>query len=396
MKSDRAGLDRVVRAVGTDRGVTLNRRVRQKLTRLHSGASLHSGAGLQPGGGVVRTLALAALLFVPSCATQSLERIEQNQSDLMRRMQRAILLCEGDPVCIAKTREEYQKINAELEKLRLQILREEWEDARKTRDALIKLLQSLVDKFPELQKLLEDLLKEKEKDEKGTGEGQIDATPKPIGNGNPSNPASKSGGGAALLSPITAYDFSGYFNFDTEPLAGHYELSGSITVAGNPTSSGFSGTITSGKVIVGLASGLSMTFPVNTSYKFPSTINTDAAGNGTMYLVLGMDPITSMGGAEGASVNPITAVSIPVTRDAGGGLHFSFPQGLIRQLFPYTPWVASDYDGDGTLDFAADYSAFLQGWAAHEIKADINLDGLWTEADVAHWTSNFQEDLDNQ
>lgn len=356
----------------------------------------------------VRAMLLAAVLTIPACQTaqEALRDVEIQQNDLTRRMQEAILRCQGNQQCINDVRETYRKLNEQYEELRLQILRENWDDARKLRDKLIELLKELVKKFPELQTFLEELLRQKEKDEKGTGDGKIDALPKSVGgNGNSSfgpgaggsstNGPAQSGPNPTL--PTTEYVVSGSFNFDTAPFAGNHSVDGTLNISGVRTSAGFTGKVLSGSLTVG-SGGVGIPFPIDTVHaaSFPSTVKTNAAGVGTIHLVLRTDAITVPPNPATAVLGPITAVSLPITMDASGAISFNFPSGPLSPLFPHTNYPASDYDANGVLNQSADFAAFMAGFGAHEIRADVTLDGIWDSADIDRWIVQFQEDESHQ
>jgi len=347
----------------------------------------------------VRVLVLAAVLAIPACQTtqDALDGVQRQQDDMTRRMQEAIRRCKGDEACIKQVREDYRKLNLQYEELRLKILQESWEDARKLRDDIIKKLLELIPKYPELKDLLDELLRQRDKDKNGTGDGKIDATPKtPSGSAGPgqSNRGTTTNGGTGTTT--RELTLSGKFTFDSGNLAGTYAISGSLVVAGGWNSSGYNATVVDGKVVVTTAAG-GRTFPVDKAYALglPSTITTDSSGAGRIFLVLNTDAISLPLGPASAMIGPAATIELPVTVDATGGVHFNFAHGPTRTLFPYTPWPSSDYDQNGVLDATADLSAFMNGWFNHEVNADVNLDGLWDQTDLDLWDDHFQEDVAN-
>lgn len=64
----------------------------------------------------------------------------------------------------------------------------------------------------------------------------------------------------------------------------------------------------------------------------------------------------------------------------------------VADLVPHVPWPASDYNGDGVLDFDTDFAAFMDGLNNQEPLADVNNDGLWNDDDIDLWISRFWED----
>jgi len=43
-------------------------------------------------------------------------------------------------------------------------------------------------------------------------------------------------------------------------------------------------------------------------------------------------------------------------------------------------------------DIALDTSAFVTAFLTHELRADVNLDGIWDTGDISQWQTHFFED----
>lgn len=63
-----------------------------------------------------------------------------------------------------------------------------------------------------------------------------------------------------------------------------------------------------------------------------------------------------------------------------------------RTVAPFTPMAHSDYNNDGVLDYITDFTAFLNGYTAQEDRADINVDGVFNQADIDLWIWDFEYD----
>jgi hypothetical protein len=348
---------------------------------------------------VYSTVAMIGLVLVliaglSSCATtpdrdDTLRTIDLQMDALLKWYLEEIARCQGEPACEQLVRETYITLREEAWRLRLEVINEDWQDARERRKALEDKLRDLIPTFPDLRDLLEPLL-DYPKSNADAGEGWMTATP----DSTPSSAMS------AMATPQpTTYTLGGLFTLYDGGLGDPtFGLSGTLEVSGAPVAPGQTRVFSAGTITVTFSID-QVDFTIHEPVPgggLESWIQTDATGEGWISLVLDFDEETVLEGSWGAIFSSPTIIRLPVTIDENDVIRFEMSYGVIADLFPYKPWAPSDYDRNGWLNPDEDSTAFLVGFQAQELLADSDGDGTWTQVDIDLWWDRFWDDYANQ
>lgn len=344
------------------------------------------------------------------------------QEIINEREEEVVRQCSGssDPMCANRVREHYNERIRELNQLRVLILQESWQDARKYLEKLRDKYKDLVPQYPELKSLLdiiEEMLRRLILSSKGTATPTL-ITPTTIptrltqneimsstsvamlrGGSNTkamltdstnAQVAQKDPGVQLLRAPEHRYNVA----IQIQAPSGSFDVTGSFNTRGGLGVG--THTVTAGSFRLQAANGVGFTANVvrDTLSNIPSTLTIGDNGTGELRVVLGFNaaPIAVANQATWYMTNP-AVLSFPVRVDANGVLSI---EGSGDELFPHRNWVASDYNKDGVLSADDDMKAYLDGFAKGEPLADSDFNGSFTGEDIDLWVERFDDDLSHQ
>lgn len=150
------------------------------------------------------------------------------------------------------------------------------------------------------------------------------------------------------------------------------------------------GVVVDGDLVVDFGGGAYATLTVKPDPG--NTVETDLAGEGW---------ITTRFAAE-HSVESWAALlpgemrlRVPVTTTSSGVIHADTSSAQWDEYFVPRMRSYTDFNLDGVLDFASDFTEFIEAHSTSDPGTDINADGAWTQADIDLWMLHFDEDLVN-
>lgn len=166
-------------------------------------------------------------------------------------------------------------------------------------------------------------------------------------------------------------------------------LTGSIHgLVGQSGSFGMKGRLTGGQLVQTLPGGETVVYTIDTTES--SSIVSDATtGSGYIDFVADADyPDDAWATVMQSSI----WFRFPIIVDDQG--QFVISTGFVspESFYPYAPRAYTDYNLDGQWDMATDLSAFMSAWASSDLRADINIDGVWDQLDIDLWEVDFLQD----
>lgn len=325
----------------------------------------------------------------PPNRDDTLDTIHVYQDRLKKERQEALKLCGDDQACQTEMRQVFVELEQRSLELELQVIDEDWQDARDTRKALRDRLIEIIPQYPDIRDLLEDLINILSDE---TGEIDMNATAVVS--------STKHDPGSQMNAMRINYDISGWLDVSDWVISGPMNFAGELDVTGafaidRTGMTSFSGRVTSGWITLVLPDGTTIDATVYNDVLggLESTIST-TAGVGEASLVLELDrALLDDYPRWGVLIDSPTIIRVPIEMDSNKNISLHYGPARLGDLLPYEPWPASDYNDDGQLDEPSDTAAFMSGWSAGEALADSDFDGDHDSEDIALWLSRFQEDL---
>ncbi len=195
-----------------------------------------------------------------------------------------------------------------------------------------------------------------------------------------------------VLQPIEAISYSFTGTFETEA-GGQYvvgDIVGDLDIRMNQSGLVAQGVVVAGELVVDFGGGALATLAVELDTA--NTLVTDDTGQGWLTARF----VSSHSVESWSAIMPgRMQLRVPVTIDAGGVIHADTSTTPWEDY--YTPRMrpCTDFNLDGSLDFASDFAAFLEAHAVNDPGTDIDTDGAWTQADINLWVVHFDEDRRN-
>lgn len=284
--------------------------------------------------------------------------------------------CHGDAGCLQKQREWYRTQVAQLQNDRGVAREHHWQDAQDRRKAWEDALRGLIPNWPSLKDLFS----------KSGVKASIQIT---------SNSLGTAGNGVSTVAWATKLKVQGNTSF-TAGLEGSATIEGSFNLEGTTTADGTrSAEVYSGLVVAKVGD------PIDPSDMVTLTVVKDSrnrleiapSGTGTLTVVVTREISDKI---WNALMPYYIQVHLPVTRHADDSISINLLDAKLSQITGRTPFVITDYNGDGVREHDQDLAALMVDFAQHTERADLNSDDAWDQADIDLWENLFALDLDLQ
>lgn len=316
-----------------------------------------------------------SLTLLPSCAIspptqEDIERTYDNDLErLKEEYQRRYAECNGDAGCIQKLNQWWNAMWTEWWHARRAARDRNWEDAYKRREEWGKKLREALPGWPAIRDLIP----------KAGVLSTIDVDSSSLGS---QPPGTEPRSWASTITLSGTGQVSG-------PIILSLEVSGFLTMSGVTGVDGSrSASIYSGSVLLKAADGdgiVSMTIDKDDRNR----LEIGADGTGTMTLVV----TRAISDKEWNTLVPYyIQMTIPVTRSADDRVHIDLTEAKASEAIGRKPFAITDYNADGVRDHTLDYSALLGDYAQQAERADMNMDGEWTQADLDMWENLYLAD----
>jgi hypothetical protein len=324
-------------------------------------------------------LLAGVVALVPSCASPPtpIEIDRTYDADVERLMQlrdEMIASCNGDVACIREAYTWFRDRLNELFMIREKAREANWRDAYERRKEWEKKIRDMLPNWPDLKSLIP----------KGgiTGSVSLDSTALGSGSSN-----------ASSFVPVlwdSTITITGTVQF-AGSLQATADVSGSISLSGSTASDGTrTADIYSGSVVAKVQGRNDLvTMTIEKDARNRLVIAPD--GTGTLTMVVTREISDNR---WNALVPYYIQVQLPVTRTGDDRIHVNINNATMPTITRQAPFLITDYNGDGVRDHTADYAALLADHAQHADRADMNVDGVWDQADLDMWENLYLIDQD--